>query len=49
MIERGERNISLINMAIFASVFEMTIAELLDFSSVNPNHSYKNYETKAEK
>jgi transcriptional regulator with XRE-family HTH domain len=48
MIERGERNISLTNMAVFAKVFEMTISELLDFSSINPRHSYKNYEIKIE-
>ena len=48
MIERGERNISLTNMAVFAKVFEMTISELLDFSSINPKHSYKNYEIKIE-
>ena len=36
MIERGERNISLTNMAVFAKVFEMSISELLDFSSINP-------------
>lgn len=48
MIERGERNISLTNMAVFAKVFEMSISELLDFSSINPNHSYNNYEIKIE-
>ncbi len=48
MIERGERNISLTNMAVFAKVFEMPISELLDFSSINSNHSYKNYEIKTE-
>ncbi|MDR3681696.1 MAG: helix-turn-helix transcriptional regulator [Flavipsychrobacter sp.] len=48
MIERGERNISLTNMAVFAKVFEMSISELLDFSSINPKHNYKNYETKSE-
>ena len=48
MIERGERNISLTNMAVFAKVFEMTISELLDFSSINPKHSFKNYEIKIE-
>ena len=48
MIERGERNISLTNIAVFAMVFEMTISELLDFSSINPKHSYKNYEIKIE-
>lgn len=49
MIERGERNISLTNMAVFAKVFEMNLSELIDFSTINPNHSYKNYEIKAEK
>lgn len=48
MIERGERNISLTNMAVFAKVFEMSISELLDFSSINPKHSYKLYEIKIE-
>lgn len=49
MIERGERNISLINIAIFASVFELSISQLLDLQIINPKHSYKKYETKAEK
>lgn len=48
MIERGERNISLTNIAVFAKVFEMTISELLDFSTINPKHSFKKYETKSE-
>ena len=48
MIERGERNISLSNMAVFAKVFEITVSELLDFSKVNPNHSFINYEIKLE-
>lgn len=48
MIERGERNISLTNMAVFAKVFEINISELLDLSSVNPKHSFKKYEIKAE-
>ena len=46
MIERGERNISLINMAVFAKVFGMNLSELLDLSTVNPKHNYKKYETK---
>lgn len=46
MIERGERNISLSNIAVFARAFELQISELLDFSSINPNYSYKNYEIK---
>jgi transcriptional regulator with XRE-family HTH domain len=48
MVERGERNISLTNIAVFAKAFKMTVSELLDFSSVNPKHSYKKYETKIE-
>jgi transcriptional regulator with XRE-family HTH domain len=48
MIERGERNISLLNIAALAKVFELNLADLLDFSSINPSHSYKNYETKIE-
>ena len=35
-------------MAVFAKVFGLTISELLDFSSINPKHSYKKYETKSE-
>ena len=49
MIERGERNISLSNMAVFAKVFEINLSELLDFTLVNPNHSHNDYEIKAEK
>lgn len=49
MVERGERNISLTNMAIFAKIFELTVSELLDFSTINPAHSYENYEIKSEK
>ncbi|MDA0309429.1 MAG: helix-turn-helix transcriptional regulator [Bacteroidetes bacterium] len=48
MVERGERNISLTNMAVFAKVFEMNISELLDFTVINPNHSFKKYELKSE-
>jgi transcriptional regulator with XRE-family HTH domain len=48
MIERGERNISLSNMAVFAKVFEINISELLDLKIINPKHSFKNYEIKSE-
>ena len=34
MIERGERNLSLTNVGIFAKTFEISIAELLDFTSI---------------
>ena len=30
MIERGERNLSLSNIGVFAKVFEMSVSELLD-------------------
>lgn len=46
MIERGERNISLTNMAVFARVFEINLSELLDLTTINKNHSFKNYEIK---
>lgn len=49
MIERGERNISLTNMAVFAKVFEVTVSELLDFSSIDPSQIYSTYEIKFEK
>lgn len=49
MIERGERNISISNIAVFAKVFELNISELTDLKIVNPNHSYKNYEIKSDK
>jgi transcriptional regulator with XRE-family HTH domain len=48
MIERGERNISISNMAVFAKVFELNISELLDLKTINPKHSYKNYELKSD-
>lgn len=46
MIERGERNISLTNMAVFAKVFELNLSELLDFEAPN---SFKKYQTKVPK
>ena len=49
MIERGERNISLNHIAVFAGIFKLTISQLTDFKSVNPKHSYKKYQNKAEK
>jgi transcriptional regulator with XRE-family HTH domain len=49
MIERGERNISISNMAVFAKVFELNISELIDLKTINSNHSYKNYEIKSDK
>jgi transcriptional regulator with XRE-family HTH domain len=49
MIERGERNISLTNMAVFAKVFEINISELLDFNILNPQHTFANYKLKSGK
>jgi transcriptional regulator with XRE-family HTH domain len=31
MVERGERNLSLSNVAVFARVFELSVSDLLDF------------------
>ncbi|MBL1244932.1 MAG: helix-turn-helix transcriptional regulator [Sulfurimonas sp.] len=45
MIERGERNISLSNMAVFAKVFELNLSELLDFKTVN---AFEAYQTKVQ-
>ena len=33
MIERGERNISLTNLAVFAKVFDLTLNQLLHFEN----------------
>ena len=46
MIERGERNISLTNMAIFAKAFNLTIDELLKFD--NARELLKKYKLKTE-
>lgn len=46
MIERGERNISLSHIAVFAKVFELNISELLDFKTIN---SCESYQTKVQK
>ena len=48
MIERGERNISLTNIAVFSKAFEMDISDLLDFKTQNKKLSYKNYKLKSE-
>jgi transcriptional regulator with XRE-family HTH domain len=46
IIERGERNISLSNIAVFAKFFKLSLSDLLDFSTSNPIHDYKHYELK---
>ncbi|MCC7308535.1 MAG: helix-turn-helix transcriptional regulator [Acidobacteria bacterium] len=33
MVERGERNISLANIGVFAATFEMSVSELFDFDT----------------
>jgi transcriptional regulator with XRE-family HTH domain len=45
MIERGERNISLSNMAVFAKVFELNLSELLNFKTLN---AFEKYQTKVQ-
>jgi transcriptional regulator with XRE-family HTH domain len=49
MVERGERNISLSNIAVFAKVFQIEISELLDLIIINSEHSFKNYKIKTLK
>lgn len=49
MIERGERNISLTHIAVFAGVFKITVSQLTDFKALNPKHSYRKYQNKTEK
>lgn len=46
MIERGERNISLSHIAVFAKAFGLNVSELLDFTEINPSHTFKSYQTK---
>ena len=46
MIERGERNISLTNIAIFAKCFNLTIDELVKFD--NSKELLKKYKLKTD-
>jgi len=46
MIERGERNISLTNIAVFAKVFGLTIDRLLKFN--NAEELLHQYQLKSE-
>lgn len=48
MIERGERNISLTNIAVFSKAFEIDISDLLNFKNQNSKLSYHDYELKTE-
>lgn len=49
MIERGERNLSLTNIAVFAKAFELTLPELFSFSASIPSHDFENFKFKTEK
>ena len=48
MIERGERNISLTNILVFAKAFELNVDELLNFNGVNSRLSFKDYQFKKD-
>ncbi|SFZ90708.1 Helix-turn-helix [Flaviramulus basaltis] len=48
MIERGERNISITNIAVFSKAFEMDISELLNFKNQNSKLSFKDYKLKSK-
>lgn len=48
MIERGERNISLTNIAVFSKVFEMDLSDLLNFNNQNKELTYQDYELKTD-
>ena len=45
MVERGERNISLSNIGVFAKAFGITVSELLDHEG---KLSYQSYQYKKE-
>lgn len=48
MVERGERNISLTNILVFARAFELNVSDLLDFKEQNPKLSFNDYKFKTE-
>lgn len=43
MVERGERNLSLSNIVVFAKFFELSLSDLFDFPEIN---SFKDYPLK---
>ena len=47
MIERGERNISLTNMAVFAKVFKLNLSRLLSLEKVSKDHDFQKYQVKS--
>jgi transcriptional regulator with XRE-family HTH domain len=46
MVERGERNLSLSNIGVFAKTFDMSISALFDFSEPDLSPHSQNYQTK---
>lgn len=48
MLERGERNISLSHIAVFAKYFQLSLSQLLDFSSIASDSSFNDYTLKSE-
>ena len=49
MIERGERNISLANIGVFAKSFGLNVTELLDFPSEALSRDFRNYQNKTDR
>jgi transcriptional regulator with XRE-family HTH domain len=49
MIERGERNISLANIGVFAKSFGLNVAEIFDFPSGALSRDFQNYQNKTDK
>ncbi|TBV28420.1 XRE family transcriptional regulator [Meridianimaribacter sp. CL38] len=48
MVERGERNISLTNILVFAKAFELHVDELLDFKGTDSKLSFNDYQFKKD-
>ena len=47
MVERGERNISLSNIGVFANVFGMSVAALMEFGALELKRRKDKYEAKS--
>ena len=41
MVERGERNISLSNIGVFARTFKLSVSELLELKAVDTKQDFK--------
>lgn len=48
MVERGERNISLGNIGVFAKAFKINISKLLDLKKEAPQLDFSSYQSKSE-